>query len=123
MLHLLGIWKYCPSGKTPSSRLQLTCKEIAVGTLGYEQRRVRGCGGRLVRLNDGFYSPSVIAKRCDVNNGDCMHFCELLGTFGAKCTCAAGYRLMEDGLNCEPEGNPFLLSNLILSKHPKNDLS
>lgn len=44
-----------------------------------------------------------------MNNGDCMHFCELLGTFGAKCTCATGYRLMEDGLNCEPESiNAFL---------------
>ncbi|XP_062281899.1 coagulation factor IXa isoform X2 [Scomber scombrus] len=45
----------------------------------------------------------VIAKRCDVNNGDCMHFCESMGTFGAKCSCATGYRLMEDGVNCEPE--------------------
>uniref|UniRef100_A0A3Q4ADY0 Coagulation factor IX n=1 Tax=Mola mola TaxID=94237 RepID=A0A3Q4ADY0_MOLML len=45
----------------------------------------------------------VIAKRCDVNNGDCMHFCELMGTFGAKCSCATGYRLKEDGLNCEPK--------------------
>uniref|UniRef100_A0A3Q3VN99 Coagulation factor IX n=1 Tax=Mola mola TaxID=94237 RepID=A0A3Q3VN99_MOLML len=44
-----------------------------------------------------------IAKRCDVNNGDCMHFCELMGTFGAKCSCATGYRLKEDGLNCEPK--------------------
>uniref|UniRef100_A0A3Q3VU42 Coagulation factor IX n=1 Tax=Mola mola TaxID=94237 RepID=A0A3Q3VU42_MOLML len=37
------------------------------------------------------------SKRCDVNNGDCMHFCELMGTFGAKCSCATGYRLKEDG--------------------------
>lgn len=46
---------------------------------------------------------SVIAKRCDVNNGDCMHFCEALGTFGAKCSCATGYRLMDDGLTCQPQ--------------------
>uniref|UniRef100_A0A672J0M0 Coagulation factor IX n=1 Tax=Salarias fasciatus TaxID=181472 RepID=A0A672J0M0_SALFA len=43
---------------------------------------------------------------CDVNNGDCMHFCESMGTFGAKCSCARGYRLMEDGFihlaNCRP---------------------
>nr|XP_046263163.1 coagulation factor IXa [Scatophagus argus] len=44
-----------------------------------------------------------IAKRCDVNNGDCMHFCESMGTFGAKCSCAAGYRLTKDGLKCEAE--------------------
>ncbi|CAN9515117.1 unnamed protein product [Ophioblennius macclurei] len=45
----------------------------------------------------------VLAKRCDVNNGECMHFCESLGTFGAKCSCARGYRLMEDGSSCEAE--------------------
>ncbi|XP_068182066.1 coagulation factor IXa isoform X2 [Antennarius striatus] len=45
----------------------------------------------------------ALTKRCDVNNGGCMHFCEIMGTFGAKCSCALGYRLMEDGLNCEPE--------------------
>ncbi|KAM9376198.1 coagulation factor IXa [Pholidichthys leucotaenia] len=45
----------------------------------------------------------VIEKRCDVNNGDCMHFCESMGTFGAKCSCATGYKLMQDGVTCEPE--------------------
>lgn len=45
----------------------------------------------------------AIAKRCDVNNGGCMHFCVSMGTFGAKCSCATGYRLMDDGLNCEPK--------------------
>lgn len=43
----------------------------------------------------------VITKRCDVNNGDCMHFCDSMGTFGAKCLCATGYKLMEDGVSCE----------------------
>lgn len=33
-----------------------------------------------------------------------MHFCESMATFGAKCSCARGYRLMQDGLDCEPEG-------------------
>lgn len=42
------------------------------------------------------------AKRCDLNNGDCMHFCESMGTFGAKCSCADGYVLMHDGVSCEP---------------------
>ncbi|XP_037637181.1 coagulation factor IXa [Sebastes umbrosus] len=51
----------------------------------------------------GFNCEIVITKRCDVNNGDCMHFCESMATFGAKCSCARGYRLMQDGLDCEPE--------------------
>uniref|UniRef100_A0A672YR95 Coagulation factor IX n=1 Tax=Sphaeramia orbicularis TaxID=375764 RepID=A0A672YR95_9TELE len=34
----------------------------------------------------------VVARRCDVNNGDCIHFCEPTGTFGAKCSCAMGYK-------------------------------
>uniref|UniRef100_A0AAQ6IE99 Coagulation factor IXa n=1 Tax=Anabas testudineus TaxID=64144 RepID=A0AAQ6IE99_ANATE len=45
----------------------------------------------------------AIVKRCDVNNGDCMHFCESVGTSATKCSCATGYRLMKNGLNCEPE--------------------
>ncbi|KAM7417434.1 hypothetical protein PAMA_017198 [Pampus argenteus] len=45
----------------------------------------------------------IVSKRCDVNNGDCMQFCDSMGTFGAKCSCATGYRLMQDGVNCEPE--------------------
>ncbi|XP_063732661.1 coagulation factor IXa isoform X2 [Eleginops maclovinus] len=45
----------------------------------------------------------IVAKRCDMNNGDCMHFCESMDTVGAKCSCARGYRLMQDGANCEAE--------------------
>ncbi|KAM8732787.1 coagulation factor IXa [Acanthopagrus schlegelii] len=45
----------------------------------------------------------VLAKRCDMNNGGCMHFCESMGNFGAKCSCATGYKLLEDGLSCDPE--------------------
>uniref|UniRef100_A0A3B4ZZB1 Coagulation factor IX n=1 Tax=Stegastes partitus TaxID=144197 RepID=A0A3B4ZZB1_9TELE len=45
-----------------------------------------------------------IARRCDVNNGDCMHFCESMGTFGAKCSCATGYKLMQDGVKRAHEG-------------------
>ncbi|KAK0148741.1 Coagulation factor IX [Merluccius polli] len=43
------------------------------------------------------------AKRCDVNNGDCQHFCESVGTSGIKCACADGYKLSEGGLDCFPE--------------------
>lgn len=32
-----------------------------------------------------------------------MHFCESMGNFGAKCSCATGYKLLEDGLSCDPE--------------------
>uniref|UniRef100_A0A3Q3W1J2 Coagulation factor IX n=1 Tax=Mola mola TaxID=94237 RepID=A0A3Q3W1J2_MOLML len=64
----------------------------------YTCRCPSGFTGRDCEIGECF-----IAKRCDVNNGDCMHFCELMGTFGAKCSCATGYRLKEDGLNCEPK--------------------
>uniref|UniRef100_A0A3P8V1S9 Coagulation factor IX n=1 Tax=Cynoglossus semilaevis TaxID=244447 RepID=A0A3P8V1S9_CYNSE len=45
----------------------------------------------------------ALAKRCDVNNGDCMHFCETMGNSGAACSCATGYKLLDDG-SCKPEG-------------------
>ncbi|XP_061582328.1 coagulation factor IXa [Cololabis saira] len=45
----------------------------------------------------------AIAKRCDVNNGDCMHFCDSVGFFGAICSCARGYSLMHDGSSCEAD--------------------
>ncbi|XP_072293080.1 coagulation factor IXa [Eucyclogobius newberryi] len=45
----------------------------------------------------------VVARRCDVNNGQCMHFCESVGTFGARCSCALGYTLLENGMACGPE--------------------
>ncbi|XP_049598685.1 coagulation factor IXa [Syngnathus scovelli] len=42
-------------------------------------------------------------KRCDLNNGDCGHFCEPVDIAGGKCYCAEGYKLMQDGISCEPE--------------------
>ena len=60
---------------------------------------------------------SVVGKRCDVNNGDCMHFCETMEAFGAKCSCATGYRLLEDGLSCEPEGINISLNELSAKYH------
>uniref|UniRef100_A0A3B4ZYT6 Coagulation factor IX n=1 Tax=Stegastes partitus TaxID=144197 RepID=A0A3B4ZYT6_9TELE len=57
----------------------------------------------------------VVARRCDVNNGDCMHFCESMGTFGAKCSCATGYKLMQDGVSCEAEGICVFLMNFHLN--------
>uniref|UniRef100_A0A3P8V6K6 Coagulation factor IX n=1 Tax=Cynoglossus semilaevis TaxID=244447 RepID=A0A3P8V6K6_CYNSE len=58
-----------------------------------------------------------IAKRCDVNNGDCMHFCETMGNSGAACSCATGYKLLDDG-SCKPEGTAsgfFFSSNSVRS--------
>uniref|UniRef100_A0A3P8V1T8 Coagulation factor IX n=1 Tax=Cynoglossus semilaevis TaxID=244447 RepID=A0A3P8V1T8_CYNSE len=51
----------------------------------------------------GFTGIKSLAKRCDVNNGDCMHFCETMGNSGAACSCATGYKLLDDG-SCKPEG-------------------
>uniref|UniRef100_A0A096LRU8 Coagulation factor IXa n=1 Tax=Poecilia formosa TaxID=48698 RepID=A0A096LRU8_POEFO len=50
---------------------------------------------------------TVLQKRCDVNNGDCKHFCGTIGTFGAKCFCATGYELMSDGVSCEATAVEF----------------
>lgn len=60
-----------------------------------------------------------------MNNGGCMHFCESVGTFGARCSCAQGYLLQDNGRDCEPKdefpcGRP-VLSNLI--KHVKRSVN
>uniref|UniRef100_A0A8C3AUT7 Coagulation factor IX n=1 Tax=Cyclopterus lumpus TaxID=8103 RepID=A0A8C3AUT7_CYCLU len=44
----------------------------------------------------GFTGRSCEIGTCDVNNGDCMHFCESMATVGAKCSCARGYVLLQD---------------------------
>uniref|UniRef100_A0A3Q3W1D7 Coagulation factor IX n=1 Tax=Mola mola TaxID=94237 RepID=A0A3Q3W1D7_MOLML len=66
-------------------------------------------GSYTCRCPSGFTGRDCEIGECDVNNGDCMHFCELMGTFGAKCSCATGYRLKEDGLNCEPKSTYIFL--------------
>ncbi|XP_070993732.1 coagulation factor IX-like [Oncorhynchus clarkii lewisi] len=45
----------------------------------------------------------VTVRQCAVNNGECMHFCENLDTYGAECSCAEGYKLAQDRVNCNPE--------------------
>ncbi|XP_067289798.1 coagulation factor IXb isoform X3 [Pseudorasbora parva] len=45
-----------------------------------------------------------MAKRCNVNNGGCMHFCTADKLYGAVCDCAEGYILSPDGRTCEPTG-------------------
>uniref|UniRef100_A0A3Q2XKB6 Coagulation factor IX n=2 Tax=Hippocampus comes TaxID=109280 RepID=A0A3Q2XKB6_HIPCM len=51
----------------------------------------------------GAHCENDLLKRCDLNNGDCGHFCEPMGIIGGKCYCAEGYKLMQDGISCEPE--------------------
>ncbi|KAJ8407216.1 hypothetical protein AAFF_G00288920 [Aldrovandia affinis] len=45
-----------------------------------------------------------LIRQCDINNGGCMHFCEVDQEHGRVCNCATGHRLAEDGKSCEPEG-------------------
>uniref|UniRef100_A0A4W5RKP6 Coagulation factor IXa n=1 Tax=Hucho hucho TaxID=62062 RepID=A0A4W5RKP6_9TELE len=57
-------------------------------------------------LNQGFTGTNCeIGTVITVNNGECMHFCESLGTYGAECSCAEGYKLAQDRVNCKPEGS------------------
>ncbi|XP_056456349.1 coagulation factor IXa [Gadus chalcogrammus] len=53
----------------------------------------------------GSHCEIATRKRCDVNNGDCWHFCESAGDAGTRCSCADGFKLSEDGLDCLPEGD------------------
>lgn len=46
-----------------------------------------------------------------------MHFCELMGTFGARCSCATGYRLADDGLSCEAEGTDNVCDYTSVGNH------
>ncbi|KAJ8281653.1 hypothetical protein COCON_G00041720 [Conger conger] len=43
-------------------------------------------------------------RQCEVQNGGCTHFCETHPEDGRVCGCADGYRLAEDGMDCEAEG-------------------
>uniref|UniRef100_A0A3P8XBR8 Coagulation factor IX n=1 Tax=Esox lucius TaxID=8010 RepID=A0A3P8XBR8_ESOLU len=45
----------------------------------------------------------VTSRQCEVNNGQCRHFCESAGSGGAQCSCAEGYKLAPDGVKCQPE--------------------
>lgn len=57
-----------------------------------------------IYLGSVFLVYPALEKRCDVNNGNCKQFCQMMGTFGAKCFCATGYKLMSDGVSCEATG-------------------
>ncbi|MGH0177069.1 UNVERIFIED_CONTAM: hypothetical protein FKN15_074243 [Acipenser sinensis] len=43
-----------------------------------------------------------VARRCNLENGGCMHFCFQDAQQNVKCACATGYKLGEDGRACEP---------------------
>ncbi|XP_046880491.1 coagulation factor IXa [Hypomesus transpacificus] len=45
----------------------------------------------------------VTDRQCEMNNGGCRHFCRSVGTAGAQCHCADGYKLAEDRQTCLPE--------------------
>ncbi|XP_061643600.1 coagulation factor IXa isoform X2 [Phyllopteryx taeniolatus] len=65
-----------------------------------------GIGSYTCKCRNGFSGVNCeidLQKRCDLNNGDCGHFCESMGHAGGKCYCAEGYKLMQDGISCEPE--------------------
>ncbi|XP_061786487.2 coagulation factor IXa [Nerophis lumbriciformis] len=44
----------------------------------------------------------ALLRRCDFNNGYCMHFCESRSP-GVTCACATGYKLMPDQTSCQAE--------------------
>uniref|UniRef100_A0A8U7NEB3 Coagulation factor IX n=1 Tax=Corvus moneduloides TaxID=1196302 RepID=A0A8U7NEB3_CORMO len=43
---------------------------------------------------------------CAIKNGGCKHFCSHDPPQKVVCSCAAGYKLHEDGKSCEPTGPP-----------------
>ncbi|KAJ8015701.1 hypothetical protein DPEC_G00028850 [Dallia pectoralis] len=43
------------------------------------------------------------SRRCEINNGECWHFCESVGGSRARCSCAEGYDLAQDGVKCQPD--------------------
>lgn len=71
----------------------------------------------LPTLKDVLFCFSVTAKKCDVDNGGCEHFCVLLESHGTVCQCASGYKLTEDGFECEPIGDLFTSFVLIAPKN------
>ncbi|XP_039622095.1 coagulation factor IX-like [Polypterus senegalus] len=42
-------------------------------------------------------------KRCNLDNGGCMHFCTAVSQTQVNCSCAMGYKLEEDGKTCTSE--------------------
>ncbi|KAK1163092.1 coagulation factor IX [Acipenser oxyrinchus oxyrinchus] len=52
---------------------------------------------------DGRDCEIEVARRCNLENGGCMHFCSQDAQQNVKCACATGYKLGEDGRACEPE--------------------
>ncbi|KPP74348.1 coagulation factor IX-like, partial [Scleropages formosus] len=56
--------------------------------------------------------PVEVARKCNVNNGGCMHFCS--DTTGSlKCSCAVGYQLAHDGITCQPKGAFFRITKCV----------
>uniref|UniRef100_A0A3B4YIU3 Coagulation factor IX n=1 Tax=Seriola lalandi dorsalis TaxID=1841481 RepID=A0A3B4YIU3_SERLL len=131
--HNRGLFEEFMQGNLERECIEEVCDlEEARETFENDEKTVRGYGNQCESrpcLNQGSCEDRVgtytctcppgftgrkceITKRCDVHNGDCKHFCMSMGTFGAKCSCATGYRLMADGLSCEPEGIEIFFMNV-----------
>ncbi|XP_061782869.1 uncharacterized protein [Nerophis lumbriciformis] len=57
------------------------------------------CDGK-VHCSDGSDEPITCGHTCSVNNGGCSHLC-VDETWGALCTCPAGYELSVNGAVCK----------------------
>ncbi|XP_061542581.1 coagulation factor IXa [Phycodurus eques] len=81
-----------------------------------------GIGSYTCKCRNGFSGVNCeidLQKRCDLNNGDCGHFCKSMGHAGGKCYCAEGYKLMQDGISCEPEVE-FACGRTALMRTPRS---
>uniref|UniRef100_A0A4W5RCM1 Coagulation factor IXa n=1 Tax=Hucho hucho TaxID=62062 RepID=A0A4W5RCM1_9TELE len=113
--HNTGVFEEMLWGNLERECLEERCDlEEAREAFENEEKTVSVCGcvrtcvcmvGLDSTLNTVLFLPTVTARQCEVNNGECMHFCESLGTYGAECSCAEGYKLAQDRVNCKPEGS------------------
>uniref|UniRef100_A0A8I3W2Y0 Vitamin K-dependent protein C n=1 Tax=Callithrix jacchus TaxID=9483 RepID=A0A8I3W2Y0_CALJA len=68
---------------------------------------IDGIGSFSCYCSDGwegrFCQREVSFLNCSLDNGGCMHYC-LEEEGGRRCSCALGYKLGDDHLQCEPAG-------------------
>uniref|UniRef100_A0A3Q3KK32 CD248 molecule, endosialin a n=1 Tax=Mastacembelus armatus TaxID=205130 RepID=A0A3Q3KK32_9TELE len=76
----------CPTGQKEEQRV--VCMLKVDGSVGWS-RDPPLCS-----------DPPVSHNLCDKDNGGCEHFCRLAGDH-VYCECASGYKLGDDGKNCE----------------------
>ncbi|MBN3297464.1 FA9 factor, partial [Amia calva] len=66
---------------------------------------------------DGKNCEIELIRRCNLNNGGCVHFCAPAAPNKVACSCADGYRLGKDGKACEPD-RPFPCGRLVKNLSP-----